>query len=144
VDVKRQRGPFGVHDDQAASRALGEIAALRAPAREPLGEPFHGSNISPLYNNRHVIRRLAARAALPYREDVLRIGSLFSGIGGLEKGLEMAGLGPVVYQVEIDPFCRAVLAKHWPDVPRFEDVRKFGKGVPTELPAADLICGGFP
>ena len=52
------------------------------------------------------------------------IGSLFSGIGGLELGLERAGLGPVAWQVEIDPFCRLVLEKHWPTAARFEDVRE--------------------
>lgn len=67
------------------------------------------------------------------------IGSLFSGIGGLELGLERAGLGQVVWQCEIDPFCRAVLAKHWPTVERFEDVTS-----PRDWPAVDLICGGFP
>jgi DNA (cytosine-5)-methyltransferase 1 len=69
----------------------------------------------------------------------LTIGSLFSGIGGLELGLERAGLGPVLWQCEIDPFCRAVLAKHWPNVTRFDDVTQ-----PRSYPHADLICGGFP
>lgn len=69
----------------------------------------------------------------------LTIGSLFSGIGGLELGLEWAGLGPVVWQCEIDPFCRSVLAKHWPDVERFDDVTS-----EREWPAVDVVCGGFP
>lgn len=69
----------------------------------------------------------------------MRIGSLFSGIGGLELGLEWAGLGPVVWQCEIDPFNRAVLEKHWPNVTRFVDVTQ-----PRHYPDVDLICGGFP
>lgn len=68
----------------------------------------------------------------------MRIGSLFSGIGGLELGLEWAGAGETAWQVEIDPFCRSVLSKHWPQAERFEDVTTFA-GRP-----ADLICGGFP
>lgn len=54
----------------------------------------------------------------------MRIGSLFSGIGGLELGLEASGLGHVAWQVEIDPFCRKVLAKHWPEAQRLHDVRE--------------------
>jgi DNA (cytosine-5)-methyltransferase 1 len=72
-------------------------------------------------------------------EPTITIGSLFSGIGGLELGLERAGLGPVVWQCEVDPFCRQVLAKHWPNVTRFEDVTR-----PRNYPHVDLICGGFP
>ena len=73
---------------------------------------------------------------------MLTIGSLFSGIGGLELGLER-GLrnAKVAWQVEISSFCLQVLEKHWPHVQRFQDVRSVGK---ANLPPVDILCGGFP
>lgn len=71
----------------------------------------------------------------------MRIGSLFAGIGGLELGLEMAGVGKTVWQVEKEPYCLKTLAKHWPDALRFEDVRSVGL---HNLSYVDVICGGFP
>ena len=65
-------------------------------------------------------------------------GSLFAGIGGFDLGFERAGI-KTVWQVEIDPFCRKVLEKHWPYVQRFEDIREC-----RGLPAVDIITGGFP
>jgi DNA (cytosine-5)-methyltransferase 1 len=81
--------------------------------------------------------------------DTLRIGSLFAGIGGLELGLERAGLGRVAWQVEIDPNRRAVLAKHWPKAKRFNDVRVVSGSRRTSmsenaLDQVEVICGGFP
>jgi DNA (cytosine-5)-methyltransferase 1 len=70
----------------------------------------------------------------------VKVGSLFSGIGGLDLGLERAGM-QVVYQVEKDPYCQKVLAKHWPTVPRYGDIKEIDF---STLPAVDLICGGFP
>jgi DNA (cytosine-5)-methyltransferase 1 len=69
---------------------------------------------------------------------VKRIGSLFSGIGLLELGLERAGLGSVAWQCEIDPWCRKILARHWPNAERHDDVKTF------KPRAVDVVCGGFP
>lgn len=67
-------------------------------------------------------------------------GSLFAGIGGFDLGLERAGM-VCKWQVEIEPYCQQVLAKHWPSVRRYNDVRECGR---HELEPVDLICGGFP
>lgn len=74
----------------------------------------------------------------------MNVLSLFSGIGGLELGLERAGM-TVVGQVELDEFCRRVLAKHWPEVPRHDDVRTAIDWWSSERrPQVDLVCGGHP
>ena len=70
----------------------------------------------------------------------LTVGSLFSGIGGLELGLERAGM-QVTWQVELNEYASKILAKHWPNVHRERDVRECGG---HNLAAVDLICGGFP
>ena len=54
----------------------------------------------------------------------MTFGSLFAGIGGIDLGLERAGM-TCKWQVEIDPWCRQVLAKHWPNVTQYEDVTRF-------------------
>jgi DNA (cytosine-5)-methyltransferase 1 len=69
---------------------------------------------------------------------MLRVLSLFAGIGGFDLGLERTGFRTVAF-CEIDPFCQAVLTKHWPGVPVYDDVR--------ELPfigGVDVVVGGFP
>ena len=74
----------------------------------------------------------------------MRLLDLFSGIGGFSLGLERAGFETVAF-CEIEPFCRRVLGKHWPDAPIYEDVRTL---TAVELLCdgieVDAICGGFP
>ncbi len=72
----------------------------------------------------------------------MRMGSLFSGIGGLELGLERAIPGlQTAWQVEKEPFCRSILERHWPNTKRYNNVLHVGV---HNLEPVDLICAGFP
>jgi DNA (cytosine-5)-methyltransferase 1 len=75
----------------------------------------------------------------------LRVLDLFSGIGGFSLGLERTGGFETVAFCEIDPFCRRVLAKHWPNVRQYDDVRTLtAEQLAADGIAVDVICGGFP
>lgn len=74
----------------------------------------------------------------------MNVLSLFAGVGGIDLGLERAGL-TVVGQVEIDPYRRAVLAKHWPEVPRHDDVETaIAWWRSARRSRVDVVAGGFP
>lgn len=70
----------------------------------------------------------------------MKVASFFSGIGGFDLGFERAGM-KVVFQSEINNFCRKVLKKHWPDVKLAGDINNLNA---HDIPKADLWCGGFP
>jgi len=70
----------------------------------------------------------------------LTVGSLFSGIGGLDLGLERAG-HRVIWHSEIDNYACRVLKKHWPHVPNIGDVKQVNW---SEVPNVDIIAGGYP
>jgi len=73
----------------------------------------------------------------------LSVGSLFSGIGGLDLGFERAGFD-LAWMCESSPYCRRVLARHWPRVPLYDDVCTLGTpDGPTPAPV-DVLVGGFP
>lgn len=82
----------------------------------------------------------------------LRVLDLFSGIGGFSLGLERARLEGAEYDgfetvafCEIEEFPRKVLAKHWPDVPCYQDVRELtAERLTADGIAVDVITGGFP
>src|SRR4051794_13891679 len=103
---------------------------------------------------------------------ILTVGSLFAGIGGFDLGLERAGMRTVWF-CEQDAYCQRVLAKHWPGVPCYPDVRalvaepegqrcgpgwagrphpagtgelesSFRQGLSVSVPPVDVLCGGFP
>jgi DNA (cytosine-5)-methyltransferase 1 len=70
----------------------------------------------------------------------LTVGSLFSGIGGIDLGLERAGM-TVKWHSEIDPFACRVLKKHWPHVPNIGDITQVDW---EQTPHVDVIAGGYP
>ncbi len=75
----------------------------------------------------------------------LKVLDLFSGIGGFSLGLERTGGFETVAFCEIEPFPRRVLAKHWPKVPCYDDVRTLtADTLRRDGIAVDVICGGFP
>jgi DNA (cytosine-5)-methyltransferase 1 len=76
----------------------------------------------------------------------LRVLDLFSGIGGFSLGLERTGGFETVAFCEIEPFPRRVLAKHWPGVPCYDDVRTLTSArlAADGITGVDVITGGFP
>ena len=71
----------------------------------------------------------------------MRVGSLFSGIGGIELGLERAGGFETAWFVEWDAYAQAVLRKHWSGVPVYGDVKSIDWGA---VEPVDVLTGGFP
>lgn len=71
----------------------------------------------------------------------MNVLDLFSGIGGFSLGLERAGFRTSAF-CEIDPYCRRVLAKHWPDVPVHTDIRQLDGT--RYAGTVDVVCGGYP
>lgn len=79
-------------------------------------------------------------APVHFNREMITVGSLFSGIGGLDYGLEQAGM-KTIWQVEYDEWAREALNQNFPNTEKFKDVREVGK---HNLKPVDLICGGFP
>lgn len=74
----------------------------------------------------------------------MNVLDIFSGIGGFSLGLERAGMRTVAF-CEQDAYCRAVLRKHWPDVPCYDDVRTLtAEQLKRDRIYTDVMCGGFP
>ena len=70
----------------------------------------------------------------------LRVASLFSGIGGLDLGLQQAG-HRVIFMCEKDPHCKQVLSHRFPGVALLNDVAEV---LPSMLNDVDIITAGFP
>ncbi len=70
----------------------------------------------------------------------LRIGSVCSGVGGLELGLEWAGVGTVAWQAEVDPHASQVLVERW-GVPNHGDITT---ACWERVEPIDVLCGGIP
>lgn len=75
---------------------------------------------------------------------LVRVASLFSGIGGLDLACEQAFGAEPAWFCESDRSCQEVLARHWPDVPIIRDVRQIEEVVSSVASEIDLIHGGYP
>ena len=74
----------------------------------------------------------------------MKVLSLFSGVGGFDVGLERAGM-KTVFQCEWDKHCNTILNKHWPDVPKWDDVSTLtGKHILANAPVIDVVAWGSP
>ncbi len=77
--------------------------------------------------------------------DKLRSLELFAGIGGFALGLEATGYFETVGFCENDPYARAVLRKHWPDVPQFGDIKELTVDqIKEKCGRIDIVTGGYP
>lgn len=74
-------------------------------------------------------------------ERKLTVGSCFSGIGGLERGLELTGGFETKWQIEKDEAASRILSKHWPQCKRLSDIRDV---CVSDLERVDMVIGGFP
>ena len=70
----------------------------------------------------------------------LTVGSLFSGIGGIDLGLERAGM-TVKWHSEINPYASRVLKKHWPTIPNLGNIKDIDW---STVEPVDIIAGGYP
>jgi DNA (cytosine-5)-methyltransferase 1 len=110
-------------------RVEGEKSSVAMPLRGPGARASHG----------------AASASPPDGFAPYRVLDLFSGIGGFSLGLERTGGFRTVAFCEIDPFCQRVLAKHWPAVPCYDDIRELtAERLAADGISVDVLCGGFP
>lgn len=74
----------------------------------------------------------------------MNVLDLFSGIGGLALGLECAGMRTAAF-CEREPYCRAVLRRHWPNVTCYDDVQTLdARRLAADGISVDAIAGGFP
>ena len=71
---------------------------------------------------------------------MLSVGSLFSGVGGIDLGLERAGM-TVKWHSEIDPYACRVLKKHWPNTPNLGNIKEIDWAT---VEPVDVIAGGYP
>ncbi len=77
---------------------------------------------------------------------MIKVASFFAGIGGFDLGFERTKRMKVVWQCEIQPYCRDILLQHWADVPCVEDIKEVAneKAPGHTIPTADVWVGGFP
>ncbi|MDR2372852.1 MAG: DNA (cytosine-5-)-methyltransferase [Bifidobacteriaceae bacterium] len=74
-------------------------------------------------------------------QQTLTLGSLFSGVGGLDLAVEKVFAARAIWFSETDPAVAGIYSAHWPGVPNLGDVAAIDW---TQIPPVDVLCGGFP
>jgi DNA (cytosine-5)-methyltransferase 1 len=78
------------------------------------------------------------------RDTNMKVLSLFSGVGGFDMGLSNANM-ETVFQCEWDKHANSILHRHWPDVPKWDDVSTLtGKHILANAPVVDVVAWGSP
>lgn len=123
ADVARDRNGWR----QFFQEDIARIRRFAHPEENPMPIGATGFNLEPTSVSLHQPR-------------TYRAISLFSGIGGFELGFERSGF-ETVFQCELNPFCRAILEKHWPEVPKSINIKELKN---ETIPTGDVWFGGFP
>jgi len=127
--ARKQNTTHGEGTKTKESSEFRSWTAMRSRCNDPNNASVHG------VATKDIAMKNRRDSQLPC--NTLLYGSLFSGIGGIDLGFDRAGM-QCAWQVEIDPYCQRVLHKHWPEVPKHDDIRTFE---PTPV---DVVVGGFP
>ena len=132
----------GRHPNGKKSFAIDDEALLpngKLSGINGFGHQESGTNGASLRH--HILKEAAnGKGRKVNGENRFTVASLFSGIGGFDLGFESAGF-ETTFQCEIHDFCLSILEKHWPNVPKWKNIKELNN---ANIPISDVWTAGFP